>query len=198
VTSTSEHAKHTATHTTMSRLRDVIMGQYRHDMSGLLPRPGDTNPLPLLNATKRSAIPQLVFLFVNPGPTTIVDAKGKPVVDAGGNQLPPINPGDTSKVPGLAIPTYNPVTSLGWRGPYMEIGNAAIYPGPDATYGPKFPTDYGVSGVDLTVLDAWYMPIVLQQVTDTTTNITTVYLVSAGADQTLDTTDDIKLTLYTH
>jgi type II secretory pathway pseudopilin PulG len=229
VTSTSDHAKYTATHATMARLRDVIMGQYRHDMSGLLPRIGTASGVKSLpndpTGTSRT-VPQLVFLFVNPGPTNAVDSNGNLLVDGNNTQVQ-INPANATtmasnttisaaNVPGTTTVTVNRVTGLGWRGPYLETSAAPTFPGPElmshdpriqqlaknflsanGTYGGPF----GVLG-DLTVLDGWNMPIILYVPLTPTTNsvgvsTTTISLISAGPDQTLGTSDDIILNLYT-
>jgi prepilin-type N-terminal cleavage/methylation domain-containing protein len=197
VTSASDHARYAATHATMARLRDVIMGQYRHDMSGLLPRAGDAVSLPGDPSGTNRSVPQLVFLFVNPGPTSTgaVNLSATTINPVINTTIAP------ASVPGSATVTYNPIASLGWRGPYLETGVAAKYPGTDPIHAATFdPTNiYGVNG-DLTVLDGWNMPIVIQQTQTTvgTLTTTTTSLVSAGPDQNLSTTtDNIILNLYT-
>ncbi len=105
---------------------------------------------------------------------------------------------------------FDPVTQLGWRGPYL-ISSDAHY-SVDAT---NFTAAYGSNG-DPAILDAWGKPIVLQvpQVTGATLDeeVQNARLVSAGPDGIIQTSlhklmpsdltpsdrgDDVVLFLFT-
>ena len=77
-----------------------------------------------------------------------------------------------------ALQSFNPVTRLGWRGPYLTPGGA-LY-----TIINNFTTSYGANG-DPAVADAWGRPIVLQ--IPTSGGWQYARLVSAGPNGVLDT-----------
>lgn len=73
---------------------------------------------------------------------------------------------------------YNPVTRLGWHGPYLS-GDMGMF---QIDVGTGFTTNYGVAN-DPAPLDAWNHPIVIQIPSDPTY----ARLVSAGPDGTIQT-----------
>lgn len=99
-------------------------------------------------------------------------------------------------VTGTTVTNFDPQTALGWRGPYLhsavQQGRYRLHPSLN------FTNLYGEEG-DLTPLDAWGSPIVVQQVlvggVYSATNLQTARLVSAGPDGKLDTDDDVVLPL---
>jgi type II secretory pathway pseudopilin PulG len=73
---------------------------------------------------------------------------------------------------------YNPVTRLGWHGPYLS-GDTGSF---QTNVGTGFTTNYGAAS-DPAPLDAWRNPIVIQIPSDPTY----ARLVSAGPDGTIQT-----------
>lgn len=152
-----------ATRQSLLRLREVIVDTYHGDMNDV-PRPGPFS----LDAGRLNA-PQLVYLFVNP--------------ETHGDQNPLTRDYDT---------TFDPISRLGWRGPYLQHqGDGFVYT-VDATRG--FDSRYGEPG-DPAVLDGWGNPIVLQEPTAAGA---TEYdlrrhtrLVSAGPNGVIDTDPDV-------
>ncbi len=104
-----------------------------------------------------------------------------------------------SEDPPLAgTPVFDPITRIGWRGPYLSQATG-IYP--DVTtddWGLRnFTSSYGAPGDD-TMIDAWGNPIVLQIDFDSDNNITSneaqaARLVSAGPNGTIDWALDVNL-----
>jgi prepilin-type N-terminal cleavage/methylation domain-containing protein len=82
---------------------------------------------------------------------------------------------------------FDPVTRLGWRGPYL-----LNTPGKYAVIG-TFTKDYGEDG-DPAILDGWARPIVVQE--GVVNGQPSAWLLSAGPDGILGNSDDLKLTLY--
>jgi hypothetical protein len=82
--------------------------------------------------------------------------------------------------------SFDPISTKGWRGPYLHNGRGA-YPGvqtPAIAAANGFDATYGEVG-DSTVLDGWGNPIVIEG-----TTFANAYLVSAGPDGILSTTED--------
>ncbi|MEO1523896.1 MAG: hypothetical protein AAFX06_00590 [Planctomycetota bacterium] len=103
--------------------------------------------------------------------------------------------------PVTSIPPFDPVTAIGWRGPYLSQPTgiypdvSAIHPSTGNTWSDdNFTSDYGATG-DLTMIDAWGNPIVLQIEFDgnaasvTSTEAQAARLVSAGPNGTIDWLD---------
>jgi type II secretory pathway pseudopilin PulG len=84
-------------------------------------------------------------------------------------------------------PKFDPLVQRGWNGPYLVAGQAT-YPDPTLSTNSArgFDATYGSLG-DPTVFDGWGNPIVIMLATNGT-NVTGAFLVSAGANGTLDTT----------
>jgi prepilin-type N-terminal cleavage/methylation domain-containing protein len=178
ITGTSDTARTTATNATLVQLRDIIMGTYRVDMNGQLPRAG-IKPSP----TTRQPTSQLRYLFINPGPNSATDT-----INPG-----PGGVGDTSAAE-TSTSTYNVTSRFGWRGPYL-LTTGSTYPTP----GTVFTNVYGESG-DPTVLDGWLNPIVIIESVDSL-GVKHAVLTSAGPDGIFNTattpsTDDLILPLY--
>lgn len=152
-----------ATRQSLLRLREVIVDTYHGDMNDVPRRPD-----PFASESDRSDAPQLVYLFVNPEKYEDGDATTRDY--------------DT---------TFDPISRLGWRGPYLQHqGDGFVYTVDEAR---GFGRRYGEPG-DPAVLDGWGNPIVLQQPTDAGA---TEYdrrqhtrLVSAGPDGVIDTDPD--------
>ena len=79
--------------------------------------------------------------------------------------------------------SFDPVTRLGWRGPYLSVSDSSYAINPAN----NFTSTYGNDG-DPAILDAWGRPIVLQvpQVNGTN-DIQYARLVSAGPDGIIQT-----------
>ncbi|MEL6109997.1 MAG: type II secretion system protein [Planctomycetota bacterium] len=100
-----------------------------------------------------------------------------------------------------STPPFNPVTAIGWRGPYLAQPTgiypdvSAVHPSTGNTWSDdNFTSDYGATG-DLTMIDAWGNPIVLQiefdgnAATVTSAEAQAARLVSAGPNGTIDWVD---------
>lgn len=90
---------------------------------------------------------------------------------------------------GDSTQTWDPVTKLGWRGPYLR--------GQGVRYGGAFGPSYGTND-DPALLDGWGRPIVLQIPTamadpDLSDRLQHARLVSAGPDGELDCDADVLL-----
>jgi prepilin-type N-terminal cleavage/methylation domain-containing protein len=97
-----------------------------------------------------------------------------------------------ASVKGTPLEQFNPVTKLGWNGPYLlrASGNYHV----DTSN--AFTTDYGNEG-DLAVIDPWGKPLVLQLPSASVVplledRIKYARLVSAGPDQKIDTSPDLQ------
>lgn len=104
-----------------------------------------------------------------------------------------------STPPLVGTPTFDPITKIGWRGPYLKQPTGTF---PDVTSGDwslrNFSASYGNVG-DAGLVDAWGNPIVLQIDFDgddsiTTTEVQVSRLVSAGANGVIDWALDENLT----
>jgi prepilin-type N-terminal cleavage/methylation domain-containing protein len=177
----------TGTLHTMRELQKTIVNRYAVDMRGFellggtygsdgLPRPG---AMGINNGRPQS--PQLQYLFINPATETNVQS-----------------------------PSY-PTTKLGWNGPYF-LASSGTYPEPTAVNDNDsllrtwnslgFTAQYGKKG-DPTALDGWGNPIVI--IIETfDTSITTdtplrhAYIVSAGADGIVDSTQTNVASFFTN
>lgn len=166
----------------MTQLRNVVMGQYRADMRSQadtrnqpdmptrigsqlgLPRPGYYG----IKTAGRPDKPQLRYLFWNPGPAT------------------------QTGIPESSVQSFDPVSSLGWRGPYFMSGTGRY----KVNTVRGFTTDYGLDD-DPAVMDGWNNPIVIVEYPDP--NVSGVYhadIRSAGSDGSLMTDDDVVLNLF--
>jgi type II secretory pathway pseudopilin PulG len=148
-----------ATIATLSRLREVILDTYRRDMSGLFPRPGADGI-----TAGRQDNPQLRYLFLNPGKTSI------PTV---------VNP---SGITDSTTQSYDPFAQLGWRGPYLQ-STSQVYPTPTtdaASQLTTFSNLFGNAG-DPTIWDGWNNPIIVR-LTSTDAAGSHYELRSAGPD----------------
>jgi hypothetical protein len=164
----------------LRQLQTLILNTYVPNMKGVDIAWGTSangaqiNPdgLPRVSPTTQ---PMLVWLFRNPASMYGTDTSGITVA--------------------ATQNTLNPVTQLGWNGPYLMTGTA-VYPGlnPSAandgftpTYGTPSNATTGTPG-DPTVVDGWGNPIVIVYVHDATSSSYYSALVSAGAGQALDLT----------
>ena len=142
-----------------------------------LPWPGADDVV----AGRRANHPQLDFLFRAP----VDDDKG--TADTADDDLLP----------------YDPVTKIGWRGPWLDVTTATAYPASademvngETASANGFDATYGVAG-DLAPLDGWGNPVVIQLPDVTISGATAdkefqeevrhVRLISAGPDGVLDT-----------
>lgn len=101
---------------------------------------------------------------------------------------------------GLPVPPYDPVTRIGWNGPWLDASAATTYgrTGLDAS----FTATYGAAG-DIAPIDGWGNPVVIQLPVG---GRDFARLVSAGPNNTIDTDpdantpvdvdDDVVLYLY--
>ncbi|MEM7473740.1 MAG: hypothetical protein AAF483_02030 [Planctomycetota bacterium] len=96
-----------------------------------------------------------------------------------------------STAPVAGTPSFDPVTKIGWRGPYLTQATGTY---PDVTTSDwnarNFSATYGATG-DPAMIDAWGNPIVLQVDFDVDGSITSLEsldtrLVSAGPNGTID------------
>lgn len=113
----------------------------------------------------------------------IVGGEGQPGY-RGDLRALPATIADLLRKPALAK-DFDPLTGLGWRGPYLLVSSGTYTVGPGG-----FTVAYGVTG-DPALLDAWGNPIVLQYPTtvpDYTADEKAKYvrLVSAGPDGVID------------
>jgi type II secretory pathway pseudopilin PulG len=154
ISGTTQDAKATATQANLQSLATTI-ARYRTDNNGQVPFPG-----PLGVSQGRPPVPQLRYLFVNPG-TAVTDPTSE-----------------------TAAPSYNPFSKLGWNGPYV-LGGIGTYPNPSTPQvaAQGFTTEFGNSG-DPCVMDGWLNPIVLVRFTDAS-GITHAWLQSAGPNGVL-------------
>lgn len=150
----SDQARIDATNASLHRLQNVILNQYVPDMKGAdiwagLAASPVYNPdgLPRYASTAFStgvSPPQLEYLFVNPAY-------------------------ESSSARGATLNSYNSVTRLGWKGPYLTSG-LGTYPGANALAASAgFTSAYGATG-DQTVLDGWGNPIVIVPALDSAGN----------------------------
>jgi len=79
--------------------------------------------------------------------------------------------------------SFNPVTRLGWHGPYLSSGTGRYA----VNSANNFTSDYGADG-DPAILDAWGRPMILQvPKVNGTNDILYARLVSAGPDGIIQT-----------
>ena len=184
MTDQSEETRKTVARATMLEVRDIIANRYLENM-GEMPQPvltgTDSTRLSTTLQVTGSAttkLPQLQFLFVNP------------------RQYDPL-----SATPYLAINDFDQQSRIGWNGPYM-MTKSTTYPNPTARrfatdpnnvqtwaeYG--FTTKHGQPG-DFTIMDPWGSPyvIIVRSVAHGSSTAYSAYVVSAGFDRRLDTTD---------
>jgi len=187
MTDQSEETRKTVARATMLEVRDTIANRYLENM-GEMPQPvltgtgTDANRLAAtlqVTGTSLTKLPQLQFLFVNP------------------RQYDPV-----SATPYLAINDFDPQARIGWNGPYM-MPKATTYPNPTARRFATDPNDtrtwadfgftttFGQTG-DQTIMDPWGSPyvIIVRTVAHGSSTAYSAYVVSAGFNRKLDTTDD--------
>lgn len=172
VGNTGVAAQVTSTTTTLRRLQDLLVNRYRNDLRGFnlstTATQVNTDGLP------RPSVDQ-------------VSSSGRPITP----QLRYLFVNPLTEAP---YPNYDPITRLGWNGPYLMASGATLPTTAANTY--------GLAG-DPTVVDGWGHPIVLQwfdttnpgQFNDFSSGQTLVtgqqaVLVSPGPDGLLTTAHD--------
>lgn len=154
----SDQARIDATNASLHRLQNVILNQYVPDMKG-----AD------------------IWAGLNPsGP--VIDPDGMPrSASTTAPNVPQLINLFVNPANGTTANSYNSVSRLGWKGPYLTSG-LSMYPGVNSAAASEgFIATYGATG-DQTVIDGWGNPIVIVPVEDTTSASPQYYhvLLSAG------------------
>ena len=103
--------------------------------------------------------------------------------------------------PDTPIQVYDPVSKIGWRGPWLDVTTATAYPAAademvngETASANGFDATYGVAG-DLAPLDGWGNPVVIQLPEAATGTLEqrrqAVRLISAGPNGTIETPADV-------
>ena len=164
-----EDSREQATRATLARTAQAIVGTggyeqvMRHATDAGNTAFGDATGLPWPGPDEigaRQDHPQLVYLFQAP-----VDDEGPPV----------------------ALMDYDPVTRIGWNGPWIDVTTATTYA---VNTSNGFTTSYGLNG-DLAPLDGWGNPVVIQLPNADPDEVENARLISAGPNGVLDTPGDV-------
>lgn len=180
-----DQARRDATTTTLSRVAQAIVGadgyqevmRYaRDDDDSVFVGHGTGLPWPSPDEVTagRADHPQLRYLFNMP--TGLLDY-------------------DSDAAPG-AVQFYDPVSRVGWRGPWLSVTTATAYTvnaadGFTDVYGQGDGGGGPAVDDDLAPLDGWGNPVVIQLPNADPDEVDNVRLVSAGPDRVLDTPGDV-------
>ncbi|MCA9264686.1 MAG: type II secretion system protein [Planctomycetales bacterium] len=167
LTGLGDDAALTATRHSLREVRDVIANRYVLDMQNVIAMTSTTLPPTAISAGLPGPHPD----YLDP-PHRVLS--------------PQLHYLFVHPAPGDSRVSFNPVTRIGWRGPYLLMGQVAEYPGKDPNTAAQrgFSATYGEPG-DSAVLDAWGNPFVIQG-----TSLADAELVSAGPDGDLNSLDD--------